>query len=101
MKSNKQISTFFSWIICLLGILFYAYACLLRIAPRSMITDLATYFQTSNLNQLFSNYFIIIIPLQLIAGILIDRFASRLILTLACLCCVVGTYLFAATPYIL
>lgn len=42
-------------------------------------------------------YYYAYIPLQLPAGILLDRYGPRLLLTLACFVCVVGTFIFAGT----
>jgi MFS family permease len=42
-------------------------------------------------------YYYAYIPLQLPAGILLDRYGPRILLTFACFICVVGTFLFAGT----
>lgn len=45
-------------------------------------------------------YYHAYVPMQIVVGLLMDRFGPRRLLTVACLCCVVGTYLFAGTPYL-
>jgi len=43
-------------------------------------------------------YYYAYVPMQLPVGVLMDRFGPRRLLTIACLICVVGTFLFASTP---
>jgi MFS family permease len=49
------------------------------------------------LGNLVAFYYYAYTPMQLPVGILMDRYGPRLLLTLAVLCCAIGSFLFAAT----
>lgn len=97
--TNHTISTrivIFSWTVCALGALFYCYEYFLRISPSVMTSQL---MKTYNLNgagvgNLSAFYYHSYVPMQLVVGALIDRFAPRRLLAGACLLCAFGTYLF-------
>lgn len=97
--SQSKISRWFPWLICALGAVFYTYEYLLRIAPNVMISDLMKSFHigSASLGHLIGFYYYAYAPAQLLVGLLMDHFGPRRILTVACLICGVGTYLFAST----
>lgn len=98
-RSQSKISRWFPWLICGLGAVFYTYEYLLRIAPNVMIADLMKTFHigSGSLGHLIGFYYYAYAPAQLLVGLLMDRFGPRRILTVACLICGIGTYLFAST----
>lgn len=85
------------WIICILGAVFYCYEYYLRIAPSVMTSDLMREYTLNGagLGNLIAFYYYAYTPMQLFVGILMDRYGPRYLLTIACFCCAVGSYLFA------
>jgi len=92
--------TLIGWFICGLGALFYSYEYLLRIAPSVMENSLRDHFTLSatGFGFLSSIYYFAYVPMQLPVGVLLDRYGPQRLLTLACLICVLGTFLFTSTP---
>lgn len=88
-----------AWLVCGLGALYYSYEYLLRISPSVMEPALREHFHLSatGFGLLSAFYYYAYVPLQLPVGILLDRYGPRLLLTLACFVCVVGTFIFSAT----
>lgn len=84
---------------CALAAIFYCYEYYLRVAPSVMSAELKGAFLLSDaaFGHLAACYYYAYTPLQIPVGLLFDRFGSRKVLTLACLLCALGTYLFAAT----
>lgn len=97
MQSKKHL--FSAWLICGLGALYYSYEYLLRITPSVMEMPLRGHFNLSatGFGLLSAVYYYAYVPLQLPVGVLLDRYGPRILLTLACLICVLGTFLFAST----
>lgn len=87
------------WLICGLGAIFYSYEYFLRISPSVMETSLREHFNLSatGFGLLSAYYHYAYVPMQLPVGVLMDRFGPRRLLTLACLICVIGTFMFADT----
>ena len=88
-----------AWLICGLGAVFYSYEYFLRISPSVMEGALRTHFNLSatGFGLLSAFYYYAYVPMQLPVGVLMDRFGPRRLLTIACLICVMGTFLFADT----
>ncbi len=83
--------------ICLVGALFYCYEFLLRILPGTLQGELSAAFghiSATTFGQLAALYYFAYSPMQLPVGMLIDRFGPRSLLSFACLCCTIGSYLF-------
>ncbi|PIZ04775.1 MAG: MFS transporter [Gammaproteobacteria bacterium CG_4_10_14_0_8_um_filter_38_16] len=99
LSAKVQSSLFFSWFICSLAALFYTYEYLLRIEPGIMVQDLQTYFALSagGLGLLASMYYWAYTPLQLVVGLITDRFGARRVLISAILFCIIGTWIFGLT----
>ncbi len=97
--SKPKISIWFPWLICGLGALFYTYEYFLRIAPNVMMPELMKTFHigSASLGNLIAFYYYAYAPSQLLVGLLMDHLGPRRILTIACLICGIGTYLFAST----
>lgn len=92
-------SLYFAWFVCALAALFYTYEYLLRIEPGIMVKQLRTYFLISDggLGLLASMYYWAYTPLQLIVGLVTDRFGARRVLISAIITCVIGTWVFGFT----
>jgi sugar phosphate permease len=86
-------------LMCSLGAVFYAYEYLLRITPNVIYADLYRYFgiTAAGYGFLSSFYYWAYTPMQIPVGMLMDRYGPRRLLTLACLVCALGSYLFAST----
>jgi sugar phosphate permease len=89
--------TVYPWIICGFGALFFCYEYFLRISPSVMTSQLmsAHNLNGAEVGSLIAYYYHAYVPLQLVVGLLMDRFGPRRLITFACLLCVVGTILFA------
>ncbi|MGD9153109.1 MAG: MFS transporter [Gammaproteobacteria bacterium] len=91
-------SIFFGWVVCSLAAIFYCYSYLLRIEPSVMLSHLMHVFKASagTLGFAIACYYYAYTPLQLIVGILIDKYGARLILTTSCIICILGSFLCAS-----
>lgn len=92
-------SLFWGWMIVGLGALYYCYEYFLRICPSVMTADLmrAYHLTGAQVGSLSAFYYHAYVPMQIVVGMLMDRYGPRRLLTLACFLCVIGTYLFAAS----
>lgn len=88
-----------AWLICGLGAIFYCYEYLLRIAPSVMEHSLREHFTLSatGFGLLSAVYYYAYVPLQVPVGVLLDRYGPRILITIACLICVIGTFIFSST----
>lgn len=87
----------FGMLVCLIATFFYCYEFLLRILPGTLQGELSEAFghiSATKFGQLAVLYYFAYSPMQLPVGMLIDRFGPRKLLSLACLCCTLGSYLF-------
>lgn len=93
-KSNNI--TIISWLVCGLGAIFYCYEYLLRIAPSVMVPELMQSFSVTatGLGSLIALYYYAYTPMQLLVGILLDRYGTRIIITFAVFVCAIGSILF-------
>lgn len=85
-------------IICAISALFYCYEFVLRIIPGILQEELRMAFgnlSATAFGQVAALYYYAYSPMQLPVGILMDRFGPRYLLTLACLCCTLGSLLFS------
>jgi MFS family permease len=85
-------------IICILAAFFYCYEFVLRIIPGILQSELSVHFghiSAAMFGQIAALYYFAYSPMQLPVGMLMDRFGPRRLLTIACACCCLGSYLFA------
>jgi len=84
--------------ICAIGALFYCYEFILRILPGILQQELSMAFghlSASAFGQLSALYYVAYSPMQLPVGMFVDRLGTRRLLFIACLCCVIGTWMFS------
>lgn len=96
MTSRKQ----FLWgtLVCIIGAIFYCYEFILRIIPGTLQSELSAAFghiSASAFGQLSACYYFAYSPMQMPVGMLMDRFGPRRLLSFACLCCTIGSFMFS------
>ncbi|MCP0913739.1 MULTISPECIES: MFS transporter [Legionella] len=99
MLENKSIKKqiYFGCLVCAIGAIFYCYEFVLRIIPGALQSELSAAFghiSATTFGQLSAFYYFAYSPMQLPVGLLMDRFGPRRLLTFACLCCTVGSFMF-------
>ena len=97
--TNKKKYMLGAWLICAIGAVFYSYEYFLRISPSVMENALRMHFNLSatGFGLLSAFYYYAYVPMQLPVGVLMDRFGPKRLLTIACIICVIGTFMFADT----
>lgn len=92
----KNQSGSLAWFIWGLGALFYCYEFLLQVSPGVMVPELMHDFNVnaSFLGLLGSFYFWAYASMQIPAGIFLDQFGPRKLLTITCALCAIGTLVF-------
>ena len=86
------------------GALFYCYEFVLRIIPGALQTELSMAFgnlTATAFGQMSAYYYHAYSPMQLPAGMLMDRYGPRRLLTFACFSCTIGSLMFTNTHSIL
>lgn len=100
--SRKQL--LWGSIICAVGGFFYCYEFVLRIIPGALQSELSAAFghiTATAFGQLSAFYYFAYSPMQLPVGMLMDRFGARRLLTFACACCALGSWMFMHTDSLL
>ena len=97
MKSSQSLRL--GYFIVVLGALFYFYEYFLRISPSVMKPQLMHSFgiNATLFGTLSAFYFYAYTPMQLVVGVVVDKFKLHWVLSLAVLCCTIGTLLMATT----
>lgn len=86
--------------ICLVGAAFYCYEFILRIIPGVLETELSSAMgniSATVFGEIAALYYTAYSPMQLPVGMLMDRFGPKRLLTFACFCCVLGSWMFTFT----
>lgn len=99
---KKQI--LFGSLVCAVGAFFYCYEFVLRIIPGALQSELSAAFghiSAYAYGQLSAFYYFAYSPMQMPVGMLMDRFGPRRLLTFACLCCALGSWMFTDTSSML
>lgn len=102
MDAKSPYYRYLPWIILLSGIAFYFFVFVLRVSPSIMTHELmeAYHIDARSFGNLAASYFYIYAPMQILVGILMDRYGPRRLLTSAAVICSLGMYFFASTDQI-
>ncbi|MDG2423417.1 MAG: MFS transporter [Phycisphaerales bacterium] len=81
-----------AWVIWSVPAFFFLYEFILRIAPSLILPDLEKSMNISagGIGAALGAYYYAYAPMQLVVGVLLDRFGSRKLLTIAAMICVIG-----------
>ncbi|MFA5960756.1 MAG: MFS transporter [Tatlockia sp.] len=104
IKSISRRQALFGSVVCAVGAFFYCYEFILRIIPGALQSELSAafgYISATTFGQLSAFYYFAYSPMQMPVGMLMDRFGPRRLLTFACLCCTLGSLMFADTSSML
>lgn len=99
--NTKQV--IFGSIVCAVGAFFYCYEFVLRIIPGALQSELSAAFghiSAYTFGELSAFYYFAYSPMQIPVGMLMDRFGPRRLLTFACFCCAIGSWMFTDTSSI-
>ena len=85
-------------LMCAVTILFYFYEFMLRVAPGIMTHELmqSYHLNARSFGSLSVSFYYIYAPMQLIVGLLFDRYGPRRLLTFAAMVSALGAYFFAS-----
>lgn len=85
----------------LAGLLFYAYEFFLRLLPSAYPDQMMQYFKLDHFSYSFllSSYNLTYLAMQIPAGMLLDRFGNRRVMTLAIILCGLGNVVFVLPYY--
>lgn len=93
-----------AWFVCALGAMFYSYEYLLRMSPSVMAENLMRFYHLTGAQFGYlsgSYYYYSYVAMQILVGVLMDRFGPRRLLAFACFLCAIGAYLFACSDHII
>ncbi len=98
-SAASQKSNLLPFIICTLAAFFYFYEFFLRVMPSAVTQELMHDFGTraAGLGILSSMFYWGYTPMQVPAGLLLDRFGPRRILSISILLCALSTFIFSIT----
>lgn len=98
-STSSNTLRFLPWIIFGIAAAFYCYEFLLRVLPSVAVSELSTFFSINakQMGVLSATYYSAYVPMQLLVGILLDRYSTKWLLILACTLCALGTAGFVFT----
>ncbi|MDQ2993820.1 MAG: MFS transporter [Pseudomonadota bacterium] len=101
MNQRNQSQRLLPFIIITLAATFYIYEFALRVMPSAMTNELMNHFaiEASGLGMMSALFFYGYAPMQIPAGLLIDRLGPRILLTGSVLICSLGAYIFGVTHH--
>ena len=101
MNDSQRSHRFLPFVIITLAATFYIYEFALRVMPSAMTSELMNHFtiEASGLGMISALFFYGYAPMQIPAGLLIDRLGPRILLTGSVLICSLGAYIFGITPH--
>ncbi|STX52603.1 major facilitator family transporter [Legionella busanensis] len=97
IKTVSKSQAIFGSLVCAVGAFFYCYEFVLRIIPGALQSELSAAFghiSATTFGQLSAFYYFAYSPMQLPVGMLMDRYGPHRLLTFACLCCTLGSWMF-------
>jgi MFS family permease len=94
-----KVPGYLPYLICVLASVFYLYEFVLQVSPSVMTTQLMRDFGigAAGVSMISAFYYYSYTPMQLVAGLLYDRFGPRRVLTAAILVCASGAFFFCTT----
>lgn len=97
-KSYSEAS-YLPYLVCGVGAFFYVYEFFLRVMPSAMTEELMRSFQidAGGLGVLSAFFYYGYTPMQIPAGLLLDRYGPRILLSLSMLVCAIGALAFGLT----
>ena len=97
--SAKQLPLTLGLVIFSLACLFYGFEYILRVAPSVMVNPLMAFFRinATTFGTLSAFYFYAYTPMQLVVGIIVDRYSIRHVLVVSIFFCVLGCLLMGIT----
>jgi sugar phosphate permease len=103
MSKSKSYVSFLRWTIWSLAIVFFLYEFAIRVLPTAATNEIMEHFNihASSLGVMISFYLYAYAPMQLVSGLLLDRFGARICLTVSCFICAIGCWIFADASTIL
>lgn len=98
-QADYQARQFYPWLIWGLGAAFFFSEYFARVAPSIMVPQLMQTFQASALaiGSIAGFFYYAYISMQLLVGVLVDRFGPHRLLTLTAGICALGCFLFAVS----
>lgn len=89
-------------VLVILSAFFYCYEYILRISPNVMMPAIMQHFALSagGAGLLVSLYYFIYTPLQIVVGVITDRYGAKRVLSWAISLCALGAFLFPATHHV-
>lgn len=103
LNASKRNVLIIAFSMLFVATLFYFYEYFLRVTPSIMKSQLQASFHLSEaaFGYLVAFYYYAYTPMQIPVGILMDKYGPKYVLTVACILCTAGTFLFASTSHLM